>query len=413
MQGWRKILLCIVFSFMFLFITIGYAQIADNLLVNGTVEYGEPKTVYIKEVKITKKTNTSTQNISLTLNGTLTFKHSNYELKGQSGGTTGGSITIEVKVKNNSGVDQYFVEHTSMVENDVAKLKNTKTTYSQTGDNRLVKNGDEKTYTFTIQNTTRNTLSMKEFESFLKFSPEFTADTTMNATDALAKAFANVLAGKGPNGDGTGIIYKNKEIAANKIMEEITKKMTSVDTGGYTGNVGNATQDEKELMEAVFGDNITIQIGSNYYSVYILIKNQQIDNKGENDMVIYVTADQLDRGSGRWQGGGWGQQGSYVDLNYVPVYGLVFIKDGNGYKYCNHLFAGEAPVCDFGGAFGEGEIGNFNTNLWNSTEFSSVTDTSGGSISQSGISTNGELDEAYQYFIKDNPGSLIDPGTLQ
>ena len=408
MQGWRKILLCIVFSFMFLFITIGYAQIADNLLVNGTVEYGEPKTVYIKEVKITKKTNTSTQNISLTLNGTLTFKHSNYELKGQSGGTTGGSITIEVKVKNNSGVDQYFVEHTSMVENDVAKLKNTKTTYSQTGDNRLVKNGDEKTYTFTIQNTTRNTLSMKEFESFLKFSPEFTADTTMNATDALAKAFANVLAGKGPNGDGTGIIYKNKEIAANKIMEEITKKMTSVDTGGYTGNVGNATQDEKELMEAVFGDNITIQIGSNYYSVYILIKNQQIDNKGENDMVIYVTADQLDIGGGTWNN----RNQTWENTRIVPVYGLVFIKDGNGYKYCNHLFAGEAPVCDFGGALGDGKVGNFHTNIWNSTEFS-VTDNSGGSIGQQYITTNGELDEAYQYFIQRNPGALIDPGTLQ
>lgn len=411
MQKWKNILLCAAVSFMFLFMAVGYAQLTDNLNISGEIEVTEMKAIYITDVYISAKSNTSTNNTNVTKTGTLTFKHNNYSLNSQSG-KTGGSISITVTVKNNSGIDQYFGYHSATSSKDTDKLKNTKTTYAQSGNDRLIKQGETKTFTFTIQNTSWSAISMNNFESLLVFSPNFTEDTTMNATDALAKMFANVLSGKGPNGDGKGITYQGKTIAANKIMEEITKKMTGVDTGGYTGNVGNASQDEKDLMEAVFGDNITIQIGNNYYSVYILIKNQTI--KSKDDMVIYVTADQLNMGSGRWQGGsGWGQQGSYVDLNYVPVYGLVFIKDGNGYKYCDHLFAGEAPVCDFGGAMGEGKIGNFNTNLWNSTEFSSVTNTSGGSISQNGITTNGELDEAYQYFIKDNPGALIDPGTLQ
>ena len=253
---------------------------------------------------------------------------------------------------------------------------------------------------------------MNNFESVLVFSPEFNVQDTEDATRALARAFASVLAGKGPNGDGMGIIYKGQTIPANRIMDEIIAKMTDVETGGYTGNVGNATQDEKDLIEAVFGENVIIQIGSNYYSVYMLIKNQQIDNRGENDMVIYITADQLNMGGGRWQNAGWNQAEGWVDLNIVPVYGLVFIKEGNGYKYCDHLFAGEAPVCDFSGALGEGKVGNFHTNIWNSTEFN-VSDTSGGSIGQQYITTNGELDEAYQYFIQRNPGALIDPDTLQ
>ncbi len=115
-------------------------------------------------------------------------------------------------------------------------------------------------------------------------------------------------------------------------------------------------------------------------------------------MVIYVTADQLAVGGGRWNRNEW------TELNVVPVYGIVYINNGNGkYTQCEHVFAGEAPVCDFGGALGTGKVGNFNTNLWNSTDYADLKDTSGGSISQSYITTNGELDEAYQRYIKENP----------
>ena len=415
MQKWRNILLCAAVSFMFLFMAVGYAQLTDNMTINGSVTVTEIETVYIPDQPINnvqpfsiKSSSNITVNDSkgvvLTKTGYLTFSHNDYVLKAQSNGKTGGSITITINVKNNSGIDQYFGYHTAISNNDLEKLKSIKTTYSQSGDARLVKNGEAKTFTFTLQNSTWSDVSMKGFESLLVFSPNFTSDTTMTATDSLAKMFANVLAGKGPKGDGSGIVYQGKTIAANKIMDEIKAKMTDVDTGGYTGNVGNATQAEKDLMEAIFGDNITIQIGDNYYSVYILIKNQKI--KSDQDMVIYVTADQLSMGSGQWKNNSW------QSLNIVPVYGLVFIKDGNSYKYCNHLFAGEAPVCDFGGAFGEGKVGNFNTNLWNSTEFSNVTDKSGGSITQDYITTNGELDEAYTEYMKKNPNALIKPEDL-
>ena len=415
MQKWRNILLCAAVSFMFLFMAVGYAQLTDNMTINGTAEVKEIETVYIPDQPINKVQPFSIKNSSnitvndskgivLTKTGYLTFSHNDYVLKAQSNGKTGGSITITINVKNNSGIDQYFGYHTAISNNDLEKLKSIKTTYSQSGDARLVKNGEAKTFTFTLQNSTWSDVSMKGFESLLVFSPNFTQDDTQNATNALAKMFANVLAGKGPKGDGSGIVYQGKTIAANKIMDEIKAKMTDVDTGGYTGNVGNATQAEKDLMKAIFGDNITIQIGDNYYSVYILIKNQKI--KSDQDMVIYVTADQLSMGSGQWKNNSW------QSLNIVPVYGLVFIKDGNSYKYCNHLFAGEAPVCDFGGAFGEGEVGNFNTNLWNSTEFSNVTDKSGGSITQDYITTNGELDEAYTEYMKKNPNALIKPEDL-
>ena len=409
MQKWRNILLCAAVSFMFLFMAVGYAQLTDNMTINGSVTVTEIETVYITGIKVTSSANVTvndSKGITLTKTGYLTFSHNDYVLKSQSGSNSGGSITITITVKNNSGSDQYFLKHTST---DESKLNNNVViTYAQSGDNRWVKHGQSKDFTITIQNTSKNSsFSLKDFESLLVFSPNFDSSVTEGATNTLAKMFANVLAGKGPNGDGKGITYKGKTVAANKIMEEITKKMTDVETGGYTGNVGNATQDEKDLMTAIFGDNITLQIGPNYYSVYILIKNQQIDGKGDNDMVIYVTADQLEVGGGEWKNNKW------QNTRIVPVYALVFIKDGNSYKYCDHLFAGEAPVCDFGGALGNGKVGNFHTNIWNSTEFPNITDTSNGTIGQQYITTDGELDEAYKEFIKNNPNSLIKPEDLK
>lgn len=413
MQKWKNILLCAAVSFMFLFMAVGYAQLTDNLAINGTAEVKEIETIYITNIEVTGSsyvTVNDSNGIVLTKNGYLVFSHNDYQLNQQKQGnywgsssTPGGSITIKVTVKNNSGSDQYFLKHTST---DESKLNsNIVISYAQSGNDRWVKHGQSKEFTFTIQNTsTKNAFSLKNFESLLVFSPNFDSTVTEGATNTIAKIFENVLAGKGPNGDGKGISYtaengRTKNVAADKIVDEILNTMTSVDTGGYTGNVGNAKQHEKSLIQGIFGDNITLQIGPNYYSVYMLIKNQEVSGDRVADMVIYVTADQLEVGGGEWKNNRW------QNTRIVPVYCLVFIKEGNGYKYCDHLFAGEAPVCDFGGALGDGKIGNFHTNIWNSTEFPNITDTSNGSIGQQYITTDGELDEAYKEFIKNNPGA--------
>lgn len=399
MQKWKNMLLCFAVTFMFLFIAVGYAQISGELSITGNAKY-EIAAIYITEVRISSVSGVGGQTPSVTKTGTLTFEHNNYNLRAQVGSTAGGSFTVHVTVKNNSGVDQYLLKHTASSASDIEKLKNTQTSYSQQlVADRLVPQGESRTFVFTVQNTsTSSALYMNKFESLLVFSPNFSADTTENATNALTQAFLNVLAGNGPNGDGKGIEYvdsngKTKKVEAKKILDEIVGKMTSVDTGGYTGNVGNATQAEKNLVEAIFGENMVIQLGSNYYSVCMLIKNQKIVNK--DDMVIYVTADPLEVGGGTWNGG----TKKWDNLRIIPVYALVFLKDGTTYTYVDHIFAGEAPVCDFKGALGDGKVGNLHTNIWNSTEFPSVTDKSGGSIGQQNITTNGELDEAYQFYI--------------
>ena len=415
MPKWGKILLCTAFSFMFMFISVGYARLTDTLSITGRAEIKEPEMVYITKVEVNtdKSVLIEGSNPKVEKTGVLVFQHHNYSLEAQtySGYQTiaGGKIEISVTVRNNSGKPQYFSEliTTSLVDGtnplDFCAVK-----CDRTGEALKVDNKGTKTYTFTIQNTSNKAVEIISLESILKFTPQLDYKDTETATKALVKSFAHILAGDFPNGNAadTHITFRGQDYPADQILDLLLKSknnggaMNGVDTGGYMGNVDGAEDFQKELVEQMFGEHIVIEIGDNAYSVSVLIKNQQMDT-GENDMVIYITADQLFQGGGGWN---WNAN-TYTDLNYVPVYALVYIheKDDNGedhYYYCDHLFEGEAPVCDYDGNFGEGETGNFNTNLWRSTESfkDMISDTSGGSISQQGVSTNGELDEAYQYY---------------
>ena len=142
-------------------------------------------------------------------------------------------------------------------------------------------------------------------------------------------------------------------------------------------------------------------IGNQSYSVLMLIKEQKVDNGDTWDMVLYVTADQLTVGGGRWQ------NNAYRDLNYVPVYCIVYINTGTNnkpvYECCDHLFAGKAPVCNKDGTFGANNVGNLHTGLWDSTDYPTLTDKSNGILNNQYITVDGELNEAYAEYKKNNP----------
>ena len=387
---WMTVAVCGFLLCMTLFMSFGYARLSDNLKANVTANVKEPQMVYIKDVHVFYSNNLNgTPSVKKT--GFVFYQHGNYSLKPQQS-NAGGLVTVEVTVRNHSGVVQYFAGHTStpaLPDGCVVSYQDIKL-----GDALQV---DEiKTFRIMIQNTNWwNTYSLNGYESMLKFAPDFDESFTENASRSIAEIFANVLGNLGVDGNGQGIYYKGQYYAPNKIVQLLRDNMESVDTGGYIGNVGDASQDQKDLIAAIFGDDILMEMGNQIYSVSLLIKNQQIDGQGENDMVLYVTADQLAVGSGNWQNNAW------KNLNNVPVYGLIYINNGgSNYTYCDHLFVGEAPVCNFGGAFGSGNIGNFNTNLWNSTEYPSVTDSSNGQITQDYITKDGELDDAYRYYLQ-------------
>lgn len=396
----RNLLLLVLFGLLLMTMTLpgvyalwNYAEnpassVADNMSIESL---NEPEMVYILDVKVVTSNNVQRTPL-VTEKSFVSYQHGDYALNQQRNNTAGGSVTIEVTVKNHSGVQQYFTGHTTIPELSGDCV----VSYQDISVGTLLQTEEVKTFRITIHNTSWwSSYNMKDYESTLHFSPNFDESFTEGASQGIAEIFKNVLAGTGVDGEGTGINYKGQYIPANQIMQLLTDSMEQVDTGGYIGNVGNASQDQKDLIAAIFGEHISMELGSQYYSVSLLIKNQQIDGRGANDMVLYVTADQLTVGGGNWQNSAW------RNLNNVPVYGLIFINNGtNNYTYCEHLFQGEAPVCNFSGAFGTGNVGNFNTNLWNSTEYPDLTDSSNGQITQNYITKDGELDDAYQYYMR-------------
>ena len=376
--GLLKILLCVGLSCMSLFLAVGYAALSGTLTIKGQATYYEPKTIYI--TKVLQGGDKFQKYGYLTLLGNHTFNRRNE------------TYTVTVEVKNNSGLAQYFDIVVIEANNPKYTASTVITSTNKPAQGVLLPHGATETYTITFKSTDR--VSLNQAINNLRFTPDY-GDLSVDAAKGVAEIFQNVLAGKGPDGNGGGITYQGRNIPADQIMSVLTENMESVDTGGYIGNVGNASQARKDLITAIFGENITFNLNGEEHIVSLLIKNQQIDNKGQADMVLYVTADPLNTGGGTWRNSSW------QNLNYVPVYGLVFINNGaQGYEYCDHLFAGEAPVCDFGGKLGNNYTGNFNTNLWNSLDYPSLTDRSGGVITQDYCTTNGELDEAYQEFLK-------------
>ena len=389
----NMICLCVALLMMSAFLSVGFAAVTDDLSVTGSGGWYEPEAVRIIDINLKNSSNVS-GTPSVTQVGFVVFQHGDAALNTQRNSyNPGGMIEIEVTVRNNSGVGQYFTGHTA----SVTLRSSCVISYSGISVGDLLPHNQSRTFTIKFQNTDRTrAVTLNGMESTLNFSPDFDESYTEDASANLAQMFENVLKDLGPNGLGDGITFKGQYIPADRIMDTLAEYMTSVDTGGYIGNVGNASQDQKDLISAIFGENMTMQIGNQHYSVSVLVKNQQIDNRGQNDMVLYITADQLAVGSGYWSNG-------WKGLTIVPVYGIVFINNGNSYTACDHLFAGEAPVCNFGGDFGSGNVGNFNTNLWNSTDYPDLRDTSGGDITQNYITTNGELDEAYQRYVRENP----------
>ncbi len=387
--------LCLLISFMTVFVSVGYARVITTLTIAGTADYQkEPALVYITNAKIVddRTSNVSGETPTVTKIGpyVLTMENSAFVLNRQtSNWNPGGTVTIEVAVKNNSGIKQYFAGYAT----DPVLPTTTVVTYEgmQPGDE--IEHGGSRIFWIKIQNAhTSNTVSFEGRKGFLNFAPDFKEETLENITSV----FISVLDGTHP-----GIEHKGQAISGKNLLDYIYENYMegkeSGGTGGYTGNVGNATQEEKDLMEAVFGDNMIMEIGNQYYSVSFLLKHQDINKDGIADMVLYFTPDSLETGGGTWKGGNNLNEGTqyWNGLNIVPVYALTFPRINGKYETRDHVFEGNAPVCAWNGQMDSNSIGNFNTNLWNSTEYPNLHDENQSQISQSGVSRDGELDDAY------------------
>ena len=197
---------CLVFV-MTLFVSVGYATVFETLSITGTAEYQkEPALIYITEVKYVSHDGRVTVNgaekpeLNKVGEYLTTIKHNDFTLNYQSGGGTqnaGGSVTFEVTVRNNSGVDQYFSGYVTD-----PSFPSGRTGYGHRIDYTGIKLGDclEKdsvtTFRITVQNTgtiQNSNIAYKDRIGKINFTPDYEGRFTPQAIRNIATIFADVL----------------------------------------------------------------------------------------------------------------------------------------------------------------------------------------------------------------------------
>ena len=78
------------------------SSVADNMSIESL---NEPEMVYILDVKVVTSNNVQRTPL-VTEKSFVSYQHGDYALNQQRNNTAGGSVTIEVTVKNHSGVQQ-------------------------------------------------------------------------------------------------------------------------------------------------------------------------------------------------------------------------------------------------------------------------------------------------------------------
>ena len=356
--GLLKILLCVGLSCMCLFLAVGYAALSGTLSITGTASY-EPGTIYITSVELTGYSNTTGQTPQVTKFGYLSFVHNDYSMPRNA------SVTISATVKNNSGITQIFDIVLPKDERDydisVSPAQGTK-----------VEHGKTQTFTITITNNSRTTISFNQIINTLQFQLD-EDNLTAEAAKGIAERFAQIL-----NETGGSITVDSTTYQPAEIMPEIRENMNSASSGGYISNVVGAEEQDQKLLNAVFGEDAMLVVGNQEFLVKIMMKEQEITSDGHGkELTLYVTADPLTEG-GTWNFI-WGE------MRNVPVYTIVFGQVDTGeyddqgnkiyeWEQLGDMLAGTAPVCNYSGTNLYGGTGSFQTDYWRSSNDEMLSD---------------------------------------
>lgn len=367
----RKIALVAAFSFMFLFISVGYAAISSNLTISGSAVLAEPIAVYIKSVEVYDQSSyvtDATQDKVFPTNLQTNVSLSNR--------WTSKTITYKITVKNNTKYKYAYsgVVYDASVENN-SYLKNgniTITTKDKATDKSATFNGSdsidagtEKVFyaTYTYASTLRNV----DLSTFVNYEFGVHVDSMGDmAIERTLERFRVIL---------------NTEDTYQKLITDIDDKYKGQDwQANYIGNVsttvsaGNQSQSEKNdiaTIENLFQEDLSLTINGVQTNVTVMIKRTNVDenlNTGDNytatygnsttygygcEMSIYLTSDKLNVSNGR------------ADV-YLAVFTCETDSEGNPIEWyqIGEVYEGKAPIVSYDGT--GGGTGSFITDDWTS-----------------------------------------------
>lgn len=339
MQKKLKVCLAILFSFVFCFVSLGYAAVTGSLTVTGRMTHTAQTRVFICDVE---PTDTAAVTVKDYFGTALT---STVDLS-KTGNNT---ATLNITLYNNSTfvyvfdrVDYLLGEGTYDNQNITLALNGLQKGQELAGGQYL-----EFSATFSylngqpVANTVLNSIINFNFIPASEYVPEIAV------SDALGQ-FEVIL---------------NTEEDFNALITQMENNNDRANDT-YIGNVVGASTADTRLLEQLFteeGKNyLVLDINGKKTSVTAMIKRENLDGNtatGEsssgNEMTIYLTADNIS--SAGWRGS-------------VTVYAIVFTKPADSDKWVQigNMYEGTATVNNYNGSL-FGTRNSFNTDTWSSS----------------------------------------------
>ena len=386
MARWSKRLLCIAFSFMFVFMAIGYAELVDTLEINGISNLTEPQGLYISHIEVVGNEGNTTavdQTALLYTDVLSTINVGDYNAGGwvykdgrwQWVEATINTVTYKITVKNNTRYKYAYrgiVYEASLNDNGYLQngnaltivTKDNQTDSSATFDkNDVVNPGDTKVFyaTYTMGQDLHNT----EFTTFVNYQFGIHVDSLGDyAAEKIIKKFKEVL---------------NTQSSYQDLITHIDDKYVNQGwQSNYIGNVVGSTSNDTETIERLFGDELVLKIDGQEAKVTVMIKRTDVDdnpNTGDNftavngnnsytgngcEMTLYITTNDLDK---EIEAGEYAGDRGWADV-YVAVFTCDKKSDGtySDWYHIGGIYDGIAPMVSYDGS--TNGTGSFITDDW-------------------------------------------------
>lgn len=339
MKRWHKALFCIVFSFIFCFLTVGYAAVSDTLVIEGISESKAQTGVFIKSATLANPSDNA--EISRYYGTNLTSRVN----LGNDGSAT---VTFNLSVYNNSAYVYTFNGVKYMVGEETYDNENI--TFLLSGLEKGNSIGGKETIHFsvTFKYDNANNIRDTELNSILNFEfvPEAEYIPEIVVSGALGK-FEQIL---------------NDSADMTALLNQMDNYQDNRHNSSYIGNVVGSTSSDTALLNSLFTEDgtnyLTLEIGGVTTNVTAMIKRENVDgnaatgDENGNEMTIYMTADDIS--DLPWYGGS------------VEVFAAVFTKSDDGKWYqIGEMYDGTATANNYSGGWGRN---SFNTDTWETTK---------------------------------------------
>ncbi len=395
MTKWGRRLFSIAFSFMFLFISVGYAQVADTLAISGNAsfEYHDPGVV-ITAVEPVENSISNLTSISYNIIGPTNMENT-VNLSGSTWNTK--TIKYKITVTNLSFWYKYSYKGIAC-------------------DTALA--GYDNGYYSTSTNSTTNR-SKVTVSTTNENGSEFAVGTEIKPRETLVFYATYTFGRSMPRGEELKFLLNYKfsihiaslgQVAVEKTLlafqralntkSDYTTLITNIDDkyagqtwqGNYIGNVSGSSQSDINTVEGLIGQGLTLTINGVTKEIKVIIKRTDVDTKtttGDSytingyydsygrwqnvpstevgcEMTIYMTPNDLD---------GVVDEGEYNDRRYAEVYVAVFtciaadgVQNADGTTTYNwyqigDIYEGYCPLVSYDGNDSNGS-GSFVTDDW-------------------------------------------------